>query len=111
MAMMSGVKVEDIVSLSSEPENPSGGSQTPQLIQQPYSLYKELSIKINSSLRLEGNNHHQLKSIWDLIISCLWVACKQLELPQDLHRVRQGTKFKPTLIYSFFWGKTGITEV
>ena len=43
-------KVEDIVSLSSEPENPSDGSQTPQLIQQPYSLYKELSIKIKQFL-------------------------------------------------------------
>ena len=43
-------KVEDIVSLSLEPENPFGGSQTLQLIQQPYSLYKELSIKIKQFL-------------------------------------------------------------
>ena len=40
----------DIVSLSPEPSNPSGGSQTPQLVQQPYSLYKELGIKIKQAL-------------------------------------------------------------
>ena len=39
-------EVSDIVSPSPEPSNPSGSSQTAQPIQQPYSLYKELSIKI-----------------------------------------------------------------
>ena len=44
-------QVGDIVSLSPEPSTPpSGGSQTPQLIQQPYSLYKELCIKIKQLL-------------------------------------------------------------
>ena len=40
----------DIVSLSPELSNPSGGSQTPQPVQQPYNLYKELGIKIKQAL-------------------------------------------------------------
>ena len=43
-------EVSDIVSPSPEPSSPSGSSQTTQPIQQPYSLYKELSIKIKQLL-------------------------------------------------------------
>ena len=43
-------EVGDIVPPSAEPGNPSGGSQTRQTIQQQYSLYKELSIKIKQFL-------------------------------------------------------------
>ena len=45
-------EVGDIVSLSPEPAHvkSSGGSQTSQLVQQPYSLYNELSTKIKQCL-------------------------------------------------------------
>ena len=43
-------EVSDIVSPSPEPSSPSGSSQTAQPIQQPYSLYKELSIKMKQLL-------------------------------------------------------------
>ena len=43
-------EVSDIVSPSPEHSSPPGSSQTAQPIQQPYSLYEELSIKIKQLL-------------------------------------------------------------